>query len=103
MRFRKLVPISFINPAYDAGFFDLGVGGLSVNPWLAAGVRWVGTIAEGAKSCRYRLHDGWYAVAADAPVCQGRSKNVPLGRSKAVPSGWCLTAPARPVGWGPSH
>ena len=68
MRFRKLVPISFINPAYDAGFFDLGVGGLSVNPWLAAGVRWVGTIAEGAKSCRYRLHDGWYAVAADAPV-----------------------------------
>ena len=33
--------------------------------------------------------------------CQGRRENMPLGRSKTVPPGWCLTAPAWTVGWGP--
>ena len=26
---------------------------------------------------------------------------MPLGRSKTVPPGWCLTAPVWTVGWGP--
>ena len=26
---------------------------------------------------------------------------MPLGRSKTVPPGWCLTAPAWTVGWAP--
>ena len=34
----------------------------------------------------------------DQAWCQGRRENMPLGRNKTVPPGWCLTAPARP--WG---
>ena len=33
--------------------------------------------------------------------CQGRRENMPLGRSKTVPPGWCLTAPAWTVGGPP--
>ena len=48
--------------------------------------------------------DELYALGVDpfvAPECQGRRENMPLGRSKTVPPGWCLTAPAWTVGWGP--
>ena len=38
---------------------------------------------------------------AEREACQGRRENMPLGRSKTVPPGWCLTAPAWTVGWGP--
>ena len=56
-------------------------------------------------------HDHWTLhLLADRVVelglveslwCQGRRENMPLGRSKTVPPGWCLTAPAWTVGWGP--
>ena len=45
-----------------------------------------------------------YGVRKQRPTrahCQGRRENMPLGRSKTVPPGWCLTAPAWTVGWGP--
>ena len=36
-----------------------------------------------------------------SPTCQGRSKTVPLRRSKTGPPGWCLTVPTARGGVGP--
>ena len=44
---------------------------------------------------------GRVAGTSSRRTCQGRRENMPLGRSKTVPPGWCLTAPAWTVGWGP--
>ena len=59
---------------------------------------------EGAIAREKQLKS-WSRARKDALIdglnCQGRRENVPRGRSKTVPPGWCLTAPAWTVGWGP--